>query len=782
VLDGLRIVEIGEGMAVQVAGLMLCELGADVLKIERPSGDPARGTAPFANWNRGKRSLELDLDTAAGMAALRERLAGADVLLHQFSPARAKRRGLDDASLSTAFPHLVVCGITGSSRNHPDVERSDDELLIAARLGVLYENDGHRAGPIVYRYRAGSWAAAHLAASGILARLVMRLRSGKGGAAHTSILQGFLSKMPMVWARNSEGPMPNPPIYPLAPRPTAMQLFQCQGGNWMQIMDPSQQFDYAALPTMWDVMAEGGNVETPEATIEAFKQRPMEAWIADFRALDIAVEPAYPMGEVLRHPDVIANGYVVEVDDPTLGKTIQPNVPFHTDAPLKVGRAAPRLGEGGELVWSTVPAQNPPLQGEVAPTGGRRGIPVPGDVPEFGFRSASGDTPPSHAQEESGRAPPPRSGEDLPHPLSGVRVLDLGMFLAGPMGPSLMGDMGANVIKVEALTGDRIRFMHRYFQCAARSKRSIALDLTKPEAQVILARLIKWAEVLHHNMRFKGADKLGLSEAAIRKHNPNIAFSYVSAYGQRGTRGNWPGYDSIFNAIAGWEFENAGAGNRPVFNRPGTMDIHSAQSCLVATMAALYAKRAGGKGWGIHTSLLGVSAFSQGERLIGADGELTQTYHLTSDQTGFGHYHRIFEAEGGWIAVAAHSDAARAGVRAVLGDDEEGFADAARMRTSADLLAALEAAGVPCDAVVFEDAMNRFFDDPLNRELGLVSVVKQPLYGEIEQPGEMWNFGETPMNIVRACPTIGQHSDEIMREMGFSDGDIAGYRERGVIG
>src|SRR3546814_18407705 len=89
-------------MAVQVAGLMLCELGADVLKVERPGGDPARGTAPFANWNRGKRSLVLDLVTAEGRAALDARLAGADALLHQFTPARAKALGLDDAQIGSA--------------------------------------------------------------------------------------------------------------------------------------------------------------------------------------------------------------------------------------------------------------------------------------------------------------------------------------------------------------------------------------------------------------------------------------------------------------------------------------------------------------------------------------------------------------------------------------------------------------------------------------------------------------------------------------------------------
>jgi len=730
-LGDLRIVEIGQGMAVQVAGLMLSELGSEVLKVERPGGDPARGTAPFANWNRGKKSLVLDLDTVEGRAALDERLAGADALLHQFTPSRAKALGLDDASLAEKHPHLVVTAITGSPANHPDVERSDDELLVAARVGAMYENDGHRAGPIVYRYRQGSWSAAHLAAAGLLARLVMRLQTGQGGLAHTSIFQGFLATLPLVWARNSEGPMPNPVTYPLGPRPIAQQLFQCAGGDWLQIMDPTRQFDYATMPTMWDVMAETEvDLETEAGQAEAFKLRPLENWLADLRAADIAAEPAFPMGEVLRHEDAEANLYVIEVDDPDLGKTRQPNTPFHSDADLPQGRPAPRLGEGGETAWLAKPA------------------PAPGTAPA--------------------------------EVLEGVRVLDLGMFLAGPMGPSMMGDMGANVIKVEALTGDRIRFMHRYYQAAARSKRSLALDLTKPEAQPILERLLGWAELVHHNMRFKGAAKLGLSEEGIRRYNPDIAFNYSSAYGQRGARRNWPGYDSIFNAIAGWEFENAGEGNRPVFNRPGTMDVSTAQSCLVELMASLYAKRTTGRGYTTQTSLLGMAAFTQGERLIGADGELTDTYHLTSDQTGFSRYHRIYECgDGQWIAVAAHKPEQQAALDKLLGED---FTAGAKAQNADDLLADLEAAGVPADAVNFEDAMHRFFDDPLNRELNLISVLPQPLYGVVEQPGAFWNFGDTPVVFKRCCPAVGEHSDEILREIGYSDAEIAAFREAKIIG
>lgn len=729
-LGDLRIVEIGEGMAVQVAGLMMSELGADVLKVERPGGDPARGTAPFANWNRGKKSLVLDLDTPEGLVALNERLACADALLHQFTPSRAKALGLDDASLAARHPHLVVTAITGSPANHPDVERSDDELLVAARVGAMYENDGYRPGPIVYRYQQGSWSAAHLAAAGLLARLVMRLQTGQGGPAHTSIFQGFLATLPLVWARNSEGPMPNPITYPPGARPISQQLFQCQGGDWLQIMDPTRQFDYATMPTMWDVMAEAEiDLETEAGQADAFKLRPLENWLADLRAADIAAEPAFPMGEMLRHDDVEANGYVVEVDDPDLGRTRQPNVPFHTDADLPQGRPAPRLGEGGDRVWTAKPA--------------------------------------------------PASNAAPAEVLEGVRVLDLGMFLAGPMGPSMMGDMGANVIKVEALTGDRIRFMHRYYQAAARSKRSLALDLTRPEAQPILERLIQWAELVHHNMRFKGAAKLGLSEEGIRQYNPDVAFNYASAYGQRGARGNWPGYDSIFNAIAGWEFENGGEGNKPIFNRPGTMDVSTAQSCLVELMASLYTRRTTGRGYTTQTSLLGMAAFTQGERLIGADGELTETYHLTSDQTGFSPYHRIFECVDGWVAVAALKPDQQAAMRDLLGDD---FVVAAKARDADDLIAALEAAGVPADAVNFENAMHRFFDDPRNRELNLVSVLPQPLYGIVEQPGAFWNFGEIPVVFKRCCPAVGEHSDEILREIGYSDAEIAAFREAKIVG
>src|SRR3546814_1852622 len=166
-----------------------------------------------------------------------------------------------------------------------------------------------------------------------------------------------------------------------------------------------------------------------------------------------------------------------------------------------------------------------------------------------------------------------------------------------------------------------------------------------------------------------------------------------------------------------------------------------------------------------------MAAVNEGERLRGPDGELTDTLHLTSDQTGFSPWHRSYEcADGRGIAVAAHKAGQRTAMRAMLGDD---FEAAAKARDAADLLAALEAAGVPCDLVNFEDAMHRFFDDPANRAMNLVSVLPQSLYGLVEQPGAFRLSGVIPEPFRHSCPALGEHSDAILREIGYSDEEIA---------
>src|SRR3546814_10678993 len=108
----------------------------------------------------------------------------------------------------------------------------------------------------------------------------MRLQTGKGGAAHTSILQGLLAGMTMLWVRNSKGPMSETRVYDGIPRAPRFQLHRCKGGEWLQIMDPTQRFDYGLLPSMWDALADGLDIATPEGLEQAFARETVDTWLA----------------------------------------------------------------------------------------------------------------------------------------------------------------------------------------------------------------------------------------------------------------------------------------------------------------------------------------------------------------------------------------------------------------------------------------------------------------------------------------------------------------------
>lgn len=734
-LENVRIVELAQGLAGPVASLMLAELGAEVVKVEPPGGDPGRAAAAFATWNRSKRSIELDVDSAAGLAQLKALLADADVLLHDLPPSRAKALGLDDAALEAAYPQLISCSVLGSPINHRDAERAADELLVQARHGILDQQFGYRTTePVAYRYPVGSWGAVTLAAAGILTRLIMRLETGKGGGVHTSLLQGAMTALTMVWSRTEHGVTSMQ--MPRTVEMLQIQMYECGDGKWMQIMDPTGKLDWAALPLMWDVMAEGYNIDDPIALREAIKKRPMAEWLAGLQAADVAVEPCYSMGDVLSHPEAVANTYVVEVDDPTWGKTKQSGVPLHMSDPVKVKGPAPKVGEHNAAPWSGARA---PL----APAKGR----------------AAGD-----------------------RPLPGLKVIDFGAFLAGPMAPGMLGDMGANVIKVEPITGDRMRFMVRYFQACNRNKRSLAVDLTKPEGQEILGRLAKWADIAHHNMRIKAASKMNLDEASLRKLNPNLVFSYVSAYGLKGSRADWPGYDSVFQAIAGWNTENAGEGNKPIFNPVGAMDILCATTSLVGTLAALYATKATGKPASAEGSLLGVSCLTQSETMITEKG-LAPFPKLDHDQTGVSPLNRIYKtADGKWVAVAAQRR--EADLLAAFGVASlDGLVEAAAKASQADLLAKLDAKGVPAEAVIDSDSLNKAFDDAANKESQVVIAYKHAEAGLLEQPGAYWKFSDVGLSLDNPIPPplLGEHTDEILAELGYSADEIKDLREKKIV-
>ena len=185
-LSGLQVVDLTCGMPGAVASMLLADYGAEVVKVERLGGDQIRSVPAWSVWGRGKRSVELDLADQAGWAALDPLLARADVLLHSYAPATATRLGLSPES-ALRHPRLIVCSITGYGTGDPRSDLPAYDSLVAARLGLMHDQPGHRAGPIFLGFPMVNYGAALLAVLGVSSAVLARRTTGQGQHVDVSL-------------------------------------------------------------------------------------------------------------------------------------------------------------------------------------------------------------------------------------------------------------------------------------------------------------------------------------------------------------------------------------------------------------------------------------------------------------------------------------------------------------------------------------------------------------------------------------------------------------------
>ena len=239
----------------------------------------------------------------------------------------------------------------------------------------------------------------------------------------------------------------------------------------------------------------------------------------------------------------------------------------------------------------------------------------------------------------------------LAHALEGIKVLDLGNFLAGPFGPMLLGDLGATVYKLESPQGDQMRPVTEPFNGCQRGKLDVVVDLKTPEGLEIAHRLIREVDVVHHNMRPGVAERLGVDYETAKRLNPTVIYCHTTMWGNDGPRATWPGFDQLAQSSCGLEHELGGEGNGPNWYRFGMCDQACAVQSALAVLMALYWRERTGEGQRVDTSIVNGGVQLNTDAWIGPDG-WSERPRTDQHQTGFGPLYRLYETSDGWIALA----------------------------------------------------------------------------------------------------------------------------------
>lgn len=394
-----------------------------------------------------------------------------------------------------------------------------------------------------------------------------------------------------------------------------------------------------------------------------------------------------------------------------------------------------------------------------------------------------------------------RSGEQRGQlPLSGYRILDLTVITSGPVGTMMLGDIGADVIKIEKLRdGDLSRNMGTIyvgdesanFLSQNRNKRSIQIDLKKREGREAFLRMASVADVITENFRPGTMDKLGIGYEAVRKVNPRIIFASISAFGQTGPYAHLPANDPIIQALSGLMAMTGDAEGEPVRIGHPYPDFGAAALLAFGISAALLHRERTGHGQQLDISLLAGTVFSS----IPRDGETLRT-GVAPPRLGSGHpafvpYRNFRGADAALFFLSCFTEKFWSALceaigRADLKDDPRSATNVARCenrafvdgelqaifgtRATDERLKLLEQSNVPVARV--QDLHHALRHDPQIAHSGMVVTVEHPTAGKVEMLALPVNFHGTPARYERPAPRFGEHSDEILREFGFSQSEI----------
>ena len=789
-LEGIRVVEIGQMIAVPWAARLIGDLGADVIKVEPPEGDRARYRGPFrgepdisqsglfTHLNLNKRSIKADLDNLADVSKLEKLLEEADVLIHDLPPDKADGLGLHQDELAKRYPSLVTVSVTPFGRSGPYSRWKAEDLQLIHGGGWGWLTPGCteevELPPLKPAGQQAAFQIGFAAATIAMGALDRALSTGEGehldlaGMAYiASMLEaGFIS-----WSYLGEVPgrtgarILNPwRIFEVADG--RIFIVCVEDDQWSRLKEVMGSPDWAAMEIF----------DTQEGRWdgEDLLHMWLAEWAAPQRVMDlfhlgqgnrIGFAPVNSIEQMLEDPHLKERGFLVEVEQPGLGKITLP------------GPAA-RLSNS---YWS-VRKPAPPL-------GGHQG-----------------------ATFEQQRSSQIKSGPKRSLPLEGVTVADFTWVWAGPFCTMHLAHLGAEVIKVESRQapdlGRRLPIFsaqheasvdtNGYFNQWGQGKKSITLDLSTSEGQKIAKQIATTCDLVVSNYATGVMEKFGLGYEELAKERSDVIVGVISGYGNYGPYRNYLGYGPTTAPLSGLSSMTGYEGGPPQEVGISLGDPAAGIATAYLLIAALIARRRTGEGQFIDTSLWEATASSTAEGW-------TQKILTGNQPEPCGNRdpimapHNLYRCKGDddWVAITCANDEEWRDLADLLGINDDKFSTQQSRKAFEDELDVLIGEwtltkdqwevtrllqGHGIAAIPSLDAHSLETDPHLN-DRDFIERLEHPVVGKMAHTGIPWLASNSLNGVRTPAPTLGQHTDEVLSSLlGLDKDDIEALREGGILG
>ncbi len=824
-LDGLRILDLSSGPVAGIATMILADFGADVIKIERPGGDPFRFLPTSPMWLRGKRSVELDLKRKIEQSRLHFLAQNADVVVSNIRQNSAVGLGADYDVLSVKNSGLVYVHLTGFGKHGSYSSYPGYEDVVAAKTGRMqsFAGTAPREGPQFSAVQVASHAASQAIVSGVLAALISRKRTGLGQYVQTSMLRCMLTYEQGDLIRRQLAEIDNEQ-YGADPRLLIDRNANIQyqpvktKDGWMQLGNLLRgQFDsFIAAIGLHDIFVDertqGGLGEWELEVIEEVRDRVLlrmlekttHEWISHFSELgNIAAHPFQTTQEAMDDPDLRDNGHVVEVVDPRLGILIKDDMTL-VDSMLGQVQADPDPASGRSEQLGLLASLDvtPGQVGGVSPA-----------VGEHTFEVLSENTDIQSAKSNL-------YSDDTSPPLQGITVLEFASIIAAPLGASQLADLGARVIKVEPVGGDPYRQLGGGVGAMRvnGSKESIVINLKTDEGKIILDQLIETTDLIISNFRPGVDERLGFDFAHAQSINPQIIYLAMNGYGQNGPSAHRPSAHPVPGAAAGGAIFQAGAnfppndsaesleaireiGRRLFRGNEVNPDPNTSMVVMSSALLALYARSQGHGGQRIFIDMLGANAYANADDFIRYRGKPDRKIpdnHLF----GTSPINRLYKCSGdSWVYLGIHLEkewhqfcnkiespelAEDGRFSSRIGRDENAE-ELSNLLTELFITETADywenefsSVGIGCVRADGKLPGEFWLSDDHVLENNMVTEINHSTWGPLLRHGALWEMSRSEL-VLGPPPVMAEHTLNILSELDYESNTIMQLSKKGIV-